>query len=301
MKKTTRTRNERTSVPWIKAGAPAIAALTAVIFQAVAATDTPAARRSHVAELVRQVQRADYEGDRPGLRRLYDSLAPFRDDKRMGAPVGYWRGFALWRRAFNGFNEAVDPAELALDLESAIQEFEASVRRDPAFVESKVAALSCLSGLLFLNKDDAARVRDLVQKGRTLLKETQPADPENPRLLWVLGGNQWYSPPERGGGEASAFETYRKGLQSARRRKASNTDDALLPQWGEPELLMNLAWSNLHRQAPDLPAAEQFARQALTLVPYWHYLRDILLPQIQEAQRKQNRRPIRGVPDAIPK
>ena len=32
---------------------------------------------------------------------------------------------------------------------------------------------------------------------------------------------------------------------------------------GEPDLLMNLAWSNLHRKKPDLDAADRYAHQAL--------------------------------------
>ena len=46
----------------------------------------------------------------------------------------------------------------------------------------------------------------------------------------------------------------------------------------------NLAWSNLNRTTPDLAAAEGYARSALLLVPYWHYVRDILLPQILAAK-----------------
>ena len=49
---------------------------------------------------------------------------------------------------------------------------------------------------------------------------------------------------------------------------------------------MNRAWSNLHRTTPDLKAAQHDAAAALILVPYWHYVRDILLPQIQDAQAK---------------
>jgi hypothetical protein len=46
---------------------------------------------------------------------------------------------------------------------------------------------------------------------------------------------------------------------------------------------MNRAWSNLNRNTPDLKAAQADAAAALALVPYWHYVRDILIPQIQEA------------------
>jgi hypothetical protein len=50
-------------------------------------------------------------------------------------------------------------------------------------------------------------------------------------------------------------------------------------------LLMNLAWSKAHESTPDLKQAEQYANSALAMVPYWHYVRDILLPQIRAAMK----------------
>ena len=64
------------------------------------------------------------------------------------------------------------------------------------------------------------------------------------------------------------------------------SSDPLEPRWGEAELLMNLAWSELNRKEPDLDAAEKYAHAALELVPYWHYVRDILMVQIREAKGK---------------
>ncbi|MEP6768949.1 MAG: hypothetical protein ABJC61_09790 [Acidobacteriota bacterium] len=61
--------------------------------------------------------------------------------------------------------------------------------------------------------------------------------------------------------------------------------DVLDPSWGQPELLMNLAFANLNRTDPDVAAADRYARDALALVPYWHYIRDILIPQIEVAQK----------------
>ena len=118
-----------------------------------------------------------------------------------------------------------------------------------------------------------------------LLKDAKTAAPDNPRLLWVVGPNQWSTPPERGGGQDKAIATYKKGLDAIREHKESIIDP-LEPTWGEPELLMSLAWSNLNRTAPDLEAAEEYAQAALKQVPYWHYVRDILMPQIRTAQAK---------------
>ena len=92
-------------------------------------------------------------------------------------------------------------------------------------------------------------------------------------------------PVERGGGEKKAIETYERGLELARKQKGSVTDP-LEPTWGEPEMLMNLAWSSQNRATPDSDAAEKNARAALAIVPSWHYVRDILLPQIRDARTK---------------
>lgn len=253
-----------------------------VDLQTITTTDTP---REQVIKLVTAIQRADYEGDRPALHRLYSELDPFVENKELASRVHYWRGFALWRRAFNGFNESVDAKDLADDLERAVGEFYESGEKDPKFMDAKIGAASCLSNLMFLNRKDPAKVQELLAQVKTLLREAGNADPENPRLAWVIGPNLWYAPPEYGGSQEKAMDTYRQGLESIQKLKTTSTTDPLNPTWGEAELLMNLAWSNLHRTAPDFDAAESFARRALDLVPYWHYVRDILLPQIHDARK----------------
>ena len=247
--------------------------------------------REQVAKIVAKIQRADYEGDRAALNGLYDGLVPFVDEPELASRVRYWRGFAKWRRAINGFGETPTPKDLSPDLTEAESEFDAALQRDPGFVDAKVGAVSCMFNRLFMegvfkNEKDPQRLRETLSPASTLLKEAKTAAPDNPRLLWVVGPNQWSTPPERGGGQDKAMAIYQKGLEAAREHKGSSTSAPLEPSWGEPELLTSLAWSNLHRDRPDLSAAEQYAQAALKLVPYWHYVRDILMPQIRAAQAK---------------
>ena len=241
--------------------------------------------RDSVIRIVTQIQRADYEGDRPALKRLHDDLSPIPEDNKLASQMLYWRGFALWRRAINGFNETLTPTDLEADLTQAVTDFKDAIARDPASVEPKIGAGSSLGYLMYLNRKDPARVQELFQQSSPLLKEAMATAPDNPRLLWVLGPIRWSSPPERGGGQDKAFAGYNRGLEVARNQK-HDASNPLEPSWGEPELLMSLAWSNLNRTTPDLNAAEQNAQAALKIVPYWHYVRDILVPQIQAAQAK---------------
>ena len=247
--------------------------------------NSPEPSRDSIIRIVTQIQRADYEGDRPSLKRLHDELAPIPEDNNLASRVLYWRGFSLWRRAINGFNESPTPTDLEEDLKQAVTDFKDSIARDPAFVEPKIGAGSCLGYLMYLSRKDPARVQELLQQSSPPLKEAMATAPENPRLLWVRGPIRWSSPPERGGGQDKAFEIYNNGLEAVRNHKR-DVVDPLEPSWGEPELLMSLAWSNLNRTTPDLNAAEQDAQAALKLVPYWHYVRDILIPQIRAAQAK---------------
>ena len=251
---------------------------------AAPASAAPAERpRETVLKLVAQIQKADYEGDRSALQHLYADLEPFLADEKLASRVRYWRGFALWRRAVNGFNESADPKDIEHDLTQALAEFKESAAKDPAFVDAKVGTISCLGNLAYLARGYGDRVQELIAQSSPLVKELKASNPENPRFVWVLGPILWNIPPERGGGQDKAIESYLKGLEAARKAKATPSNP-LEPSWGEPELLMSLAWSSLNRATPDVNAADQYAHSALALVPYWHYVRDILLPQIQTAK-----------------
>lgn len=265
-------------------------ALTALAIPAAAQTQPEAKRaadpgREAIVRVIAQIRKADYEGDRAALKRLHEVLIPPAEDKTLASRALYWRGFAMWRRAINGFNETPTPSDLEADFDLGIADFEAAIEIDPAFVDAKIGAGSCFGNLMYLNMKNQPRVQALLQQSSPLLKEAMAMDPDNPRLLWVLGPILWSSPPERGGGQDKAIESYNRGLEAIRKHKPA-TSDGLEPTWGEPELLMSLAWSNLNRTAPDLNAADQDAHAALQLVPYWHYVRDILMHQIQDAKAK---------------
>jgi len=242
--------------------------------------------RESVEGLIRLIRAADYEGDRKALYQLYGELGPFLRNEELESRVRYWRGFALWRRSLNGFNLDVDSGAIEQDLELAVTEFDGAVEKDPAFVDAKIATASCLMSLAYIHRGDPGRREALVKRFVPLLNEALRIAPDNPRVLWVAGSSRWWTPPERGGGQARAMETYLHGLQAARKQKQSEPDP-IEPSWGEAELLMSLAWANLNRDTPDLKAAEEYAQAALERVPYWSYVKAILLPQIREARDSQ--------------
>ncbi len=253
----------------------------------------PAAQaRSHeMLTIVSSIQHADYEDDRVALQRSFTQLAPFTTEPQLVAYAHYWRGFAMWRRTINGFNDSVDPHELANDLSTAIKEFQEAEKLDPDFIDAAIGEAGCEMNLIYIHQADPEERRKHLLAAVQLTKRIQAAAPDNPRFLWLVGGSLWVRPPEAGGSQAKAFEAYHHGL-AILDSTALPAPDSLEPQWGEPELLMSLAWSSLNASHPNPAAAERYARSALQIVPNWHYVRDILLPQIEKrAQDNASRTP----------
>ena len=182
---------------------------------ATPANDAP----EQAARIVAQIQRADYEGDRAAMQRGYDALKPFLEDQKLASRIRYWRGFAQWRRAINGFNDSVDPKELARDLNTALDEFKAAIELDPKFVDAKVGIISSLGFLLFADRQDEARKKERIEQILATEKEASSMAPDNPRLIWVHGPILWNSPPERGGGQDKAIQNYQRGLEACSKIK----------------------------------------------------------------------------------
>jgi hypothetical protein len=241
--------------------------------------------RENVIGIVARIQRADYEGDRATLKKSYEELAPYLENKELAPKVRYWRGFALWRSAINGANDpASEQKQLEDEFTQGAGEFKEALAIDTGFVDAKVGLISCLGYVAYYHRKEKERLTELLGEIFPLVKEARESAPDNPRLVWVLGPILWNTPVDRGGGLDKAVANYERGLEICSKLKAP--DDPLEPSWGKPELMMNLAYTYLQKSPPDLDAAERMGRGALELVPHWHYLRDILLPQIAAAKTK---------------
>jgi len=138
--------------------------------------------------------------------------------------------------------------------------------------------------LVMFCASDPVAARQHMESARRLGKRAQSLAPANPRVLWMVGAELLFKPASQGGSPEQAIEVYRR---MAKLGKGSAAPRSPLPDWGEPEALMSLAYAHLNLATPDLDAAAAEAREALRLVPDWHYLRDILLPMI-EARRKSS-------------
>ena len=104
----------------------------------IAEPAAPAKVQAQLTELVPAVRSADYRGDRASLDRLDASIGQIADSP-LDDYRAYWRGFARWRRAINGFNESPLPGDLASDLEAAVGHFRTALAKRPGWIEARLA------------------------------------------------------------------------------------------------------------------------------------------------------------------
>jgi hypothetical protein len=239
--------------------------------------------QSRLHEIVAQIKLADFEDNRAALNDLYQQLTPYLQNENAAPLIHYWRGFALWRRALNGFSDSTSKGDLDADLSQASREFVAAGRSQHIAVEAEIGEAACEGTLIFLHHNEPTELQRHLARDADLMKRLQQAVPNNPRYLWVLGGSLWNRPASAGGSQATATDAYRRGL-AAIDDQPNPMSVSVEPTWGKAELLMSLAWSSLHQTAPDLNQADQYARQALSVAPTWHYVRDLLIPQIAQAR-----------------
>jgi hypothetical protein len=235
-----------------------------------------------MSSIVREVMLADYRGDRAVLERL-DLMLGELDGQGLGEYLEYWQGFARWRRALNGFNETPTPSDLADDLEKGIAHFRKSLGLRPDWIEPKIGIVGCGASLLYLAGNDEAKKQALRKEFVPMLQAVQKDGAENARALWLIGGMQFGAPPPYGGDIVKATATLTHGLAAAWSESAAKpAASPWVPTWGGAENLMNLAYIWSHAPAPNKSQALAYAQGALTAVPEWHYVKDILLPQIQK-------------------
>ena len=263
------------------------------------ATPTPAPPpeipHDRVVRLAGEIRKAAYADDGERLKALVEEMAPYADGGEgdaLASRAHYWRGFALWRSAWNRLlaPEAEAPngdwSAIEESLRGAVDELQKSSDEDPTFVEARIAQIACLEDLASA-VPASERPREYKRLWE-LLVETQKQAPQNPRLAWVFGTVKWDTPVKQGGGQDKAVQSFRDGLDWVRKQTIADATD---PAWGEAELLLGLALARLRGKPQNLDAAGHYAAAVLNVEPNWRYVKDVLIPQIQAAKEKANAAP----------
>lgn len=272
----------------------------AVVAMAMTVSGVTASDAEAFGAAVRAIRSADYRGARGELQGLTAALDVGRDPEL--APYRhYWRGFAQWRRALNGFNETPPPADLAGDLTAAIASFEAALAAKPGWIEAKIGIVGCVGPLLYLARDDAARREALLKQFLPMAREVREED-ANPRALWTVGQGQLGG----GGGAAgpqpaAAALSFHRGIEAslAEARRAAGDEPAWIPRWGGAENLMNLAYLYTHSALANRDLALAYVEGALVAAPEWRFVREILKPQAEALPAPSSAASPREQPNAV--
>ena len=225
---------------------------------------------------------ADYRADLPELTSARLRAVALSDDPNFGYLADYWSGFASWRSVINGVSAKMTPDEAKAHLRSAVVDFESSIRKKSDFADGYAGAAAVHGWLAAYSGSDPANMNKEIDNYKRLITRALELEPSNPRVLWIRAIPFLVLPPERGGSIDKAIELYNKMVENS----VPPNPRSPLPDWGKPEALMSLANAHIMKPAPDVNAATEEARAALALQPQWHYVKDILVPQI-EAKRKQ--------------
>jgi hypothetical protein len=225
---------------------------------------------------------ADYRADLKELAELRTQASEISNDSRFGYLADYWSGFASWRMVLNGAGTKLSADDAKACVAHAVSDFESSIRKKGDFADAWASAAAGHGLLAAYNRADATVLKQEVEIFQKDIKRALELEPDNPRALWVQAIPYLVLPAERGGNIDHAIELYRKMLENSRPPEPRSP----LPDWGRPEALMSLANANIMKTSPDVDQAAVEAQEALRLQPEWHYVRDILIPQI-DAKRKQ--------------
>lgn len=235
---------------------------------------------------VTRVRAADYRAGCSELRSLAAQLGA-EGPAAEARYRHYWRGFALWRAALNGLNRVPPDPEVAADLQGALSAFRDALASSPDWVEAHLGISACGGIEVFLARSDPERMQALLKRHEPSFRYVLEHGHDNARVQWHLGQTTLAMAKPGGPGTAKALDLFQRGVELAvdEARSIPAGEPAWVPHWGGAENLMNLAYLYTHSEMADRELARAHARGALVAAPEWHYVREVLLPQIDALPR----------------
>jgi len=219
------------------------------------------------------------ESDLQNARALFERLLNQTDKKFL---VHYYIAYADYHLInFYQKDEIKDRMEKFLD--DGIQHLKQSIELNENFSES-FALLSSLLGRKISLSPFKAIV--LGPRSGTAISKAMLLEPENPRVHFIAGINAYFTPRMFGGGKDKARHSLKKALQLFPEYQSPSP---LYPDWGYPE---TYAWLGVFAiDADSLDRAESYFQKALEVDPDYSWVKNYLLPKLQEEKQKAKKEP----------
>ena len=172
------------------------------------------------------------------------------------------------------------PTDLKEDLLAAISSFKSALARVQTGSKRRSASWAARGALIFLAGQDKVERDKVLAEYIPVMKDLMANGNENPRALWLIGGMQLQAPPPTGATRSRRLRPCRRASRRRAARRSSSSRAPYDPTWGGPENLMNLAYLYSQGNVQNRELAMAYAEGALVAAPEWHYVRDVLFPQI---------------------
>jgi tetratricopeptide (TPR) repeat protein len=253
-------------------------AIAATALAAAPAAAQPNAARDRWADSARrEIEAAVPTGDRArlaGARLLLErALAAFPDDPLLQ----HYQGYALWREASLALGQE-DTGRARLLLDQADDALERSAKR-LALPETYALRSSVIGQLIGTSKNPLDGMR-LGPKSSGLMDQAAEGDgARNPRVWLLKGMSAVHTPAMFGGG----LDRAAAHLQRALELFAADRPAPPAPAWGHADAYVWLGQVEAKRGRRD--AARAAYAQALALQPDNVWVRQVLLPALDRAQR----------------
>ncbi|MCI0433855.1 MAG: hypothetical protein L0271_09395 [Gemmatimonadetes bacterium] len=218
---------------------------------------------------------ANFRNDQSGLRDAIARLDALAVDPGVGARALYWAGWSRWMLAASEFEAKDMPAAIAT-LEAAVAAFRRALEKKPDDVETLAILAWALNGLAFT---DQKRFNEILPEMNALRERAVRLGPENPRVVVMDASLMFWTPPERGGGQARAVDRWLDGMKLLDAEKVTNPVE---PAWGRALFEGWLAWFYINMTPPRKAEARQMAARALELRPDFWWVATVVMPQIEK-------------------
>ena len=239
-----------------------------------------AAPSGHLAEMIVRVERAVVTGSQEPLREARADLQEHLDDQAEAAEGmdRYTLAYVNWQLAHLMEEEQEAEAERLQLLQEAQQQLDLLVEQEPGNAEA-FALLGSVIGEQI--GSSSWKGMKLGPKSGSALKKAASLAPDNPRVALQRGIGHLFTPRLFGGGLTKAE---RELLRSAE-LFAAQPAGSPWPNWGQVDVHIWLG--QLYAKKRNYASARAQYERVLAVEPEHHWVRDVLLPELEAKAAKK--------------
>jgi tetratricopeptide (TPR) repeat protein len=192
-------------------------------------------------------------------------------DKELKKLAYYYMGYAAYR--LNTLFQDIKEKQKEQFLDKSAQHLEKATNLDDDFADAwallgstyGMKAAGFFSGMKYGPKSDKA------------MSKAKDAEPQNPRVHMLNSIGKLYKPSMFGGSTEGAIEGFGKAASLYEKYRPKNK---LMPDWGHAEVYAWLGQGYEQNEQPN--EARQAYKQALEINPDYGWVKDKLLPELEE-------------------